>query len=501
MAEDMTTTEILEVLAKECPNGVSFDPMAVRLLRQKVPFEDWQIEDLKAEMFQFGRGLWLSREMVSDDETRLAFCEQATAWLMDHGCFSVERLLKSFCGVFHHIATPEDCAAFLRLLGCTIAVWGKGGCFCFQPLQSLDKSLAAISETITGLLEEADGTLTVHEIEQAMPNLSAEALECIRAQFLPEVHATEIGEVACWCSTEAIYLPEDFSEKLSTAADTLVELEEKVSVANLEFALNLLYRIRFRKEYALPDNDTFMRVCAKHYQGGNDVFPNTKKSRVKANDRSMPGRRLRSPNSNLSHVMDEYIARVQAESNINFQYKCNASEITMLSAPNTFYLQMRKTKNPRLVITGNIFKNNFDFIKEVIGREEAGKRVDEKSYDCGYWDLVSPIESAAIIKALLDKYQVEEIPPPTKVQETKSEIIGSEGRPLSPSTWRLFRSVGPNPRVAEWTRRVENGESVENIASGSGLQASTVKQYIIIRRRYFDICQKNNIVPEGGAIV
>ncbi len=298
----MTTAELLAALARECPNGVSFDPMAVRLLRQKVPFEDWQIEDLKAAMFQLGSGLWFSREMISDDESRLAFEEQATEWLMEHGCFSVERLFKDFCGVFRHIATPEDCAAFLRHLGFTVAVWGKGGYFCSQPPPSLDDSLAAISETIAGWLEEADGTLTFHEIEQAMPHLTAEALEGIRVHFLPEVHEAEVGGVPCWCSTEAIPLPEDFSEKLTTAVDTLVALEEKVSAAKLEFALNLFYRIRFREEYALPDNDTFMRVCAKHYQGGNDVFPNTKKPRVRANDLSVPGRRVRSPNTRFRNL-------------------------------------------------------------------------------------------------------------------------------------------------------------------------------------------------------
>lgn len=425
----MTTAELLAALARECPNGVSFDPMAVRLLRQKVPFEDWQIENLKAEMFQQGNGLWFSSEMISDDESRLAFLEQAMLWLEEHGCFSVERLFRDICGVFRHIATPEDCAAFLRHLGFMVAVWGKGGYFCYQsqdfadgarecktltehmkvkpitpaaktvarkaegaapaksrgsklllsfpesgagkidallmrpegatleemrahrgaveshlnslkkagfnivrdngryyyvepvdpipgaipaaptqkeqanePPLSLDDSLAAISETIAGWLEEADGMLTFHEIEQAMPHLTAEALESIRVHFLPEVNEAEVGGVPCWCSTEAIPLPEDFSEKLTTAIDTLVTLEERLSAANLEFALNLFYRIRFRKEYALPDNDTFLRVCAKHYLGGNDVFSNTKKPRVRANDPSVPGKRVRSPNTRFSSL-------------------------------------------------------------------------------------------------------------------------------------------------------------------------------------------------------
>lgn len=297
----MTTAELLAALARECPNGVSFDPMALRLLRQKVPFEDWQIKDLKAKMFQMGSGLWFSREMISGDESLREFLVRTNSWLSEYGCFSVERLFKNFRGVFRHIATPEDCAAFLSRFGCTVAVWGKVGHFCFLP-PLLDGSLMAISQTIAEWLEEADGTLTFHEIEEAMPHLTSEALECIRAQFLPEVHAMEVGGVPCWCSTEAIHLPEDFSEKLTTTVDTLVALEERVSVANLEFALNLFYRIHFREEYALKDNDAFMRVCSKHYQGGTNVFPNTKKPRAKANDWSVPDKRVRSPNTRFRNL-------------------------------------------------------------------------------------------------------------------------------------------------------------------------------------------------------
>jgi hypothetical protein len=275
--------------------------MALRLLRRKVPFEDWQIENLKAAMFQLGDGRWFSRGMISEDEARLAFVEQATTWLVEHGCFSVERLFRDFCGGFRHIAAPEDCAAFLRHLGFTVVLWGKTGYFCFQPPR-LDDSLVTTSEKIAGWIEEADGTLSFHEIEQAMSHLTAEALESIRAQFLPEVHAAEIGGVPCWYSTEAIHLPEDFSEKLTTTVDTLIALEERVSVANLEFALNLLYRIRFRKEYALTKNDTFMRVCAKYYLGANDVFVNMKKPSMKTNDCLVPGKRVRSPNTRFRNL-------------------------------------------------------------------------------------------------------------------------------------------------------------------------------------------------------
>ncbi|MFH1744055.1 MAG: hypothetical protein ABIH23_34055 [bacterium] len=477
MEGGMTTAELLAALARECPNGVSFDPLAVRLLRQKVPFEDWQIEDLKAAMFQLGSGLWLSHEMISDDESRLAFEGQAKEWLTEYGCFSVERLFEDFYGVLRNIATPEVCAAFLRHLGFTVAAWGKGGHFCFLSPPNLDDNLAAISETIAKWLEEADGTLTFNEIEQAMPYLTAEVLESIRVHFLPEVHEAEVGGVPCWRSTESITLPEDFSEKLTTVVDTLVALDEKVTVAKLEFALNLLYRTRLREEYALLNNDTFMRACAKHYQGGSDVFPNKKKPSVKANGWSMPGRRVRSPNTRfrslgvpigaeLVFTKDSHITCVVLDDINQVEYDGKAFAISTLA----------------MHLLGVSPANGFCHF--IYGRETL-------------WERRLRLEQAGY----QDEYQAAEMTPPTKVHEAVGKIIGLEGRPLSPATWRAFRSAGTNTRVAEWARRVENEESVENIAQENGLMVSTVKEYIINRRRYFDICEKNGIVPEGGADV
>ena len=472
----MTTAELLAALARECLNGVSFDPMAVRLLRQRVPFENWQIEDLKAAMFQLGSGQWFSREMISDDEPRLALEGQATEWLMEFGCFSVERLFRDFNSVFHNIATPEDCATFLRHLSFTVAEWGKGGYFCYQSPPSLDDILLAISKTIAGWLEEADGTLAVHEIEQEMPYLTAEALENIRVHFLPEVHEAEVGGVPCWCSTEAIYLPEDFSEKLTTTVDTLVALEERLSAANLEFALNLLYRIRFRKEYALPDNDTFLRICAKHYLGGNDVFSNTKKPRARANDRSVPGRRVRSPNTSFRSLCVPIGAELvfAKDSQINCTVLDNSNQVEY---------------------------SGKEWAISALVMHLLGWSVNGFAYFSYEGEILSDRRLRLERADNQDEYLAAEMLPPTKVQDVKNGIIGFEGRPLSPLTWRLFRSAGTNPRVAEWARRVESGENAEIIATENDLLVTTVKNYIWKRNRYIVICEKNGIVPEDGTNV
>jgi DNA-binding NarL/FixJ family response regulator len=100
-----------------------------------------------------------------------------------------------------------------------------------------------------------------------------------------------------------------------------------------------------------------------------------------------------------------------------------------------------------------------------------------------------------------DENQTDRMPPPAVMRKAKGEIIGLEGQSLAPATWRAFRSAGTSSRVAEWARRVEKGESVENIASENGLMVSTVKEYITNRRRYLVVCEKNGIVPEGGTDV
>ena len=468
----MTTAELLVALARECPNGVSFNPMAVRLLRQRVPLEDWQIEDLKATMFQLGNGLCCSREMISDDGSRLAFEGQAMEWLKEHGCFSVERLFEDFRGVLRHINTAEICAAFLRHLGFMVTAWGKGGHFCSMPSPNLDDNLAAISKTIAGWLEEAYGTLTSNEIEQEMPHLTAEALEGIREHFLQEVHKAEVGGVPCWRSTESITLPEDFSEKLTTVVDTLVAVEEKVSAATLEFALNLFYRARFREEYALQDNGIFMRVCAKHYQGGNYVFPNTMKSRVRTNESSVQGSPVRSPNTRFSNL------RVPVGAELVF------------------------TKDPHIscIVRDDINQVEYDgkswaisaLAIHLLGVSSANGFCHFSYEGEILWERRSRMERAD----KQDEYQAEEMPSLTGAQEEEGKIIGLEGQTLSPSTWRAFRSAGTNPRVAEWALRVAEGESVQNIARESGFTVSTVRQYIHNCIRYFDICEKNGIVPQ-----
>jgi hypothetical protein len=451
--------------------------MALRLLRQRVPLKDSQIEGLKTQMLQLGDELWFSRDMITDEKAQLAMRRQATAWLNEQGCFSAERLLDGFRGALRHVSTLEHFAAFLRHLGFTVAAWKRSGFFCFQPPPGLDERLAEGSKAIVELLKEAGGTLALDAIQEAMSHLTADALEGIRVQFLPEVHRTEVGGHPCWRSTDAIPLPEDFAEKLTAAVDTLVTLGEKVSAASIEFALSLSYRIRFREVHGLPDNGAFMRVCAKHYQGANDVFPSATRPRGTPGDVSLTAKRTRSVNTRFRHLGVPIGARLVFTRDAHVT--CTVLDDTNQVEYQGTHCAISALAIRLLSVSGANGFSYFTYEGETLWQRRL--RLDREA---------NP-----------DAQETRDKPPPTAERRAEGTILGLEGQPLHPATWRAFKSAGTSTRVAEWARRVENGETVEAIARESRYAASTVKVQIGDRRRYFKVCEINHIMPEGGADV
>lgn len=470
----MTTAELLAVLTQEYPNGVSFTPMALRLIRQKVPFEDCQIESLKIAMFQIEDGRWFSHKMIVDAHSLVVLEKQATAWLNEYGCFSIERLFEDYRGVLRHIATPGACALFLRHIGFHVTTRRTVGNFCILPSLDLDGALKAIAEMIAEWIENADGILACYEIEQAMPNLDIEALEDIRLQFLPEVHKAEIGEILCWRTAEAVILPEDFSEKLISIVDTLTILNLPVSDKNLEFALNLFYRTRFREEYGLQDTKTFVRVCYEHYEksGKTQIFRVGRKYYT-----HISRKRVRSPNTlfrnlgvpvgaELVFTKDNHVTCIALDDSNQVEHLGKAWTISALA-------------NHLLNIP---YANGFCFFCY------EGETL---------WDRRLRLER----EGKQNESQVTEMSQSTEIQSTDVEIIGLSGQVISASTWCAFRRDGSSPRVAEWARRVANGESVEQVAQASGYAVSTMKNMILNHHLYFKVCKLNGIVPEGGTDV
>lgn len=475
--ENITSSELVKALALEYPTGVSFAPIAIRLLRQKTPFQDCQIDDLKAEMFQLGNELWFSREMILDDASHLELLESAKNWLIEYGCFSVEQLYDSFRECLSNISTLEDFSTLLRYQGFTIGAWEKGGIFCFQPSSSLNEHLSQFLDKLNQKIRNAEGMLALNEIEEAFPHISPERLEHIRKHVMQGVHAVEIGGVPCWCSADVIPLPEDFPDRLTSVIDTLVELGEKLSISKLEFALNLFCRTRFREEYALQDNDTFLRVCAKHYQGRNDVFTKTMKLRERPANLSVEGQRVRSPNTQFCNLGISVGTELVFKGN-------NRITCTVLDDTN-------QVKYNGKAWTISVLANH------LLGASSANGFYHFCYEDETLWDRRIRLEKTGIEK----EHPIRGIPESYHKERVYSAIIGLEGQLLSPVTWAAFRRDGTNPIVADWDRRFQNGESLEQLAREYGFAVSTLRVMISNFRLYHKVCILNGIIPESRANV
>jgi len=432
----MITYDLMKILLRERPNGVSFDPMAVRLLRRLGPFKEEQIEELKDKMFQLRTGLWFFPDMIADNDTLTSLKEQAAKWETEYFCFSIDRLLENYSSVLHHISTQEDFVIFLRHLGFSVDKYG-GDFYCFISTSILKESLKLISKKIIKRIDDEGGELPLSEIEEMLPCLTSEALKNICTKFLPEIHIEEVGGIPCWRNSKAIHLPEDFSEKVTEAINALVVLGKTVNTGNLEFTLDILYLTPFRETYNLMNRSIFIRTCAEHYNG---VIINKE---------------------NFSR---EFIRKWE-----DCTPKKKYSKASSMTVSSIFADDKAKT---------SVVKKS----AEMLGEECVINSWD--SIDSEYF-----------------------FSPENKIQSQKSdshkerlgcEIVGLEGQRLKPDTWKAFRAAGTDPRIAEWVKRIKNGECIEDIADEQGYAVSTMKNMISNFKLYFKVCTLNNLISEGS---
>lgn len=273
-------------------------------------------------------------------------------------------------------------------------------------------------------------------------------------------------------------LPEDFPEKLTAIVDTLEMLDEKASAANIGFALNLFYRVRFRKEYSLEDNSMFMSICKEFYQGDNKIFSGTTRSRIVTDDHFVPNGRVRRKNTRFSDlgipIGAQLIFTQRAEIVCTVADEINQVEYNeKIWTISSLAMHLLETASP---------KNGFDFFSY------AGEVL---------WSRRVRLER----EGSLDEVQASELLPSVKIQEKSEKIIGLSGQILSASTWRAFKRDGNSLRVKDWVFRIANGESLEQIAKEAGYAVPTMKGMVSNYHLYFKVCKLNGIKLEGNTDV
>ncbi len=274
--KSMIHLELLTQLSEEYPNGVSFEPLALRILCQKMSLNETQVETLKTELFQMKNGLWYHQNMILSIERQSLFEGKIREYFERYKLFSVAQLLAFFEGTLRHIKNVQDCALFLQYLGYSVEVWHRKHQLCVASRHTYINVLESVSHSISKYLESSNGTVSKEDICEKLPQFSVEVLDDIRTVFLPNVLETEISDTLCWSTVDTLILPEDFSERLSFVVNVLVSIGRNISVANITFALDLSYEMRFREEYSLEDDDVFKKICKSFYNGEHNIFSREK---------------------------------------------------------------------------------------------------------------------------------------------------------------------------------------------------------------------------------
>lgn len=301
----MTQDRVREVqgtLMKLRADGISFEPMALRLLRKEMSLADEEIRELKSRLMMEIRGRWFFRPMIVGSEDWKALRERMKEWLDEFGFFSVGSLFAAFSHAFSHIGSPADCIPLLRYCRHDV-VDRKGVLLCAGRDGNIDDLLAGTAEDVREWLDEEGGELPLWRLEEDLPHMDSDSLELMRSLHLADVSVTTIGDLPCWSFAGDSLLPEDFSDKLTRAADTLAHVGRPVTIANLAFALDLLYCERFRAERRLEDDRIFLNACRRHYQGDADIFRTARTSRPSPGaSGGTGGRRRRSENTRFERL-------------------------------------------------------------------------------------------------------------------------------------------------------------------------------------------------------
>jgi len=369
----------MELLARKYPKGVSFEPMAIRLICNELSLTAEDIEEAKDNMFKVG-DRWFSSAMIADVDTILAIKTRAQEWLRCYRYFSVSRLWEEFREQLRNISDPDACSALLQFLGFHTISWQ--GNFVCGTSQGMNEALKAFSQDCVNRLEEAGGELQEVILLEGIEYIDEALMNAIRICFLPEIYKIEKNDEFFWCQKEALFLPDDFSKQVTTIIDTLIMLYKKADLSSLTLALDIAYQMRVRDEFSLNDDNLFRRICMDFYEGDKELFSSGRKG---IRERDICSVTSRSKNENVTTLAEE--------------------------------------------------------------------------------DL--------------------------KIRH----IIGLKDQILTPATWKGVQRDGNDPKIAEWCKRLDQGETISSLAEETGYAESTLKVRTANHRLYFKLCHKNGITP------
>lgn len=264
--------ELLTVLSGNYANGFRFETTAVRLLSDKTGIEiDIDLQNaLKSSMFCRNDDVHFLLNIVADEEIRQDIVSLADCWLDNYGCFEISELYALFANKLNSdcIVGAEDFEAFYEFINkrdvrC-VAYYGTRIARIQKSIPDLSADIA--KSIIASTRDELGGVIDEDELKNRFSAFSVELLSKIIKQYIEELVKTEINGIVCYQTLDTLGLSDDFSDTLSDVLSRIDELGLKPSQEILNTALSLELGVNFRKEYNIPDDQTFRRLITVYYK-------------------------------------------------------------------------------------------------------------------------------------------------------------------------------------------------------------------------------------------
>lgn len=254
--------------------GISFEPMALRLLRRDFQeLDDDIVALLKNEMFE-NDGRWFFPEQIADEETRRDIRCQAEAWFNNKGFFSLSALFAQFEGRLAHCDSIDAFERFFNKIQLQSTTTVKAGTCRFLSVSGDgNRRLAECAASLVERIESEGGEIAEATLLEENPHLDKTAIAAVFTEHRSDTLARmEVEGYPVWktVTVTAGSLPADFGAVVTDVANRLLELGFGATIKNLEMFLSVHYGVRFSKEYQLT-KDLFCKVVAQCYQGKKQV--------------------------------------------------------------------------------------------------------------------------------------------------------------------------------------------------------------------------------------
>jgi len=269
---------VLSVLLNEYTNGFRFDSTSLRLLSRKTDFDiDEHMQSaLKQQMFSRDDDIYFLFDLIASTETRKEIVDFADLLLAEYGCFELPELYRLYADRLNRkiIINADNFEKFYEQIGnpnvrCVAAPYIGNKIARFRKNANVWRNFEAIANKIIAVAsDEFAGVISEDDLHAKFCAFSADLLAKIIERCADDrlIH-TEINDIVCYQTLEALGLPENFSNTLSETLERLEELNLSPTEDVLHTALSLTLGVNFMADYNLPTQKIYRRLIDISYKG------------------------------------------------------------------------------------------------------------------------------------------------------------------------------------------------------------------------------------------